>query len=73
MKIGERREREIIELLADGKTGQEIADSTGLTSYAIKWYTQRIMRGNGLYGIADRRRLIAMAAKGELRVTTNAS
>lgn len=36
------RELEIVALLGDGLTNQEIADRTGLTLYTIKWYLKQI-------------------------------
>jgi len=58
----------IVEMLSDGCCNQDIATTLGLAVGTVKWYIAEIMKDNGLYGTADSRKLIAMAAKGQLKI-----
>jgi len=57
----------VIERLARGETGKEIAAALGISRRALRWRIGEIMQANGLSGPGDERRLVARAARGELR------
>lgn len=61
------RAREVIGRLAEGKTNEEIAAELFIGVRTVKYHVSKIMARNGLSGMLDERRLIARAAKGDLR------
>ena len=53
-----RREREILALLQEGLTGQEIAERLTLATSTVRWYTQQIY---GKLGVNSKRQAITRA------------